>query len=194
MKKLQDYYFHKAKREGYPARSVYKLMEAQDRFRFLKAGHRILDLGASPGSWTKYVSKKVGPGGRVVAMDLHGLKVNAPNIEFVRADIFSLKPEGVSDRFGLFHAVLSDMAPKTSGRKDLDHFRSMELARYACQIASLALEPGGVFFCKVFEGEDLPLFRRELQGLFRSVRIFKPKSSRTESVEKFLFCQGKKKR
>ena len=192
MKKVQDYYFHKAKREGYPARSVYKLQEAQKKYRFLKAGHRVLDLGAAPGSWTKYVSRLVGSGGRVIAVDLHKLKAGGPNIEFIKTDIFSMEPADFSLRFGTFHVVLSDMAPKTSGRKDLDHFRSIELAGYAFRIASETLKPGGSFFCKVFEGEDLPIFRKELQAFFNTVRLFKPKSSRTESVEKFLFCQGKK--
>ncbi len=190
MKKVQDYYFHKAKREGYPARSVYKLQEAQKRFRFLRSGQKVLDLGASPGSWTKYASRKIGSKGKVVALDLHNLKVNAPNVEFIKTDIFSLEDGDLYRKFGRFHVVLSDMAPKTSGRKDLDHFRSIELARYAFRIASRVLGPGGVFFCKVFEGEDLPSFRKELQRAFSSVKLFKPKSSRTESVEKFLFCQG----
>ncbi len=192
MKKVQDHYFHKAKKEGYPARSVYKLQEAQKRFRFLRSGQMVLDLGASPGSWAKYVSKKVGPKGKVVAVDLHNLKVSAPNIEFLKTDIFSMDQGKFLQKFGRFHVVLSDMAPKTSGRKDLDHFRSIDLARMAFQIACNALDPEGVFLCKVFEGEDLPDFRKELQGAFKTVKLFKPKSSRTESVEKFLFCQGRK--
>ncbi len=192
MKKVQDHYFHKAKKEGYPARSVYKLQEAQKRFRFLRSGQMVLDLGASPGSWAKYVSKKVGPKGKVVAVDLHNLKVSAPNIEFLKTDIFSMDQGKFLQKFGRFHVVLSDMAPKTSGRKDLDHFRSIDLARTAFQIACNALDPEGVFLCKVFEGEDLPDFRKELQGAFKTVKLFKPKSSRTESVEKFLFCQGRK--
>ena len=192
MKQIQDYYFHKAKREGYPARSVYKLQEAQKKFRFLRAGQRVLDLGAAPGSWTKYVSRLVGPKGRVTALDLHKLKAGGANVEFIKTDIFSMEPAEFSRRFGSFHVVLSDMAPKTTGRKDLDHFRSIELARYGFQIADETLEPGGCFFCKVFEGGDLPLFRKELQLSFISVKIFKPKSSRTESVEKFLFCKGRK--
>ena len=191
MKKVQDYYFNKAKREGYPARSVYKLQEAQGRFRFLKSGQRVLDLGAAPGSWARYASKKVGPSGVVVAVDLHALKVGAGNIEFIKKDVFSWQPEEFARRFGLFNVVLSDMAPKTTGRKDLDHFRSMELATHALEIAVRSLKGGqGVFFCKVFEGEDLPAFKNRLLGLFNTVRIFKPKSSRPESVEKFLFCQG----
>ncbi len=192
MKKVQDHYFHRAKQEGYPARSVYKLQEAQQKYRFLRSGQSVLDLGAAPGSWTKYVSRIIGPKGRVTALDLHRLKVHGPNIEFIKTDIFSMNPEEFCDRFGKFHVVLSDMAPSTSGRKDLDHYRSMELARYALDIAISTLKGKGFFFCKVFEGEDLPIFRKDLIALFDSVKLFKPKSSRSESVEKFLFCQGKK--
>ena len=147
MKKIQDHYFHKAKREGYPARSVYKLQEAQNKYGFLKKGQRILDLGAAPGSWTKYASRVVGPQGKVVALDLHRLRVNGPNIEFIKTDIFSILPEEFLEKFGMFNVVLSDMAPKTSGRKDLDHFRSLELAGRAFRNATMTLDQGGVFFC-----------------------------------------------
>ncbi len=193
MKKVQDHYFHKAKKEGYPARSVYKLQEAQKKFGFLKPGHKILDLGAAPGSWTKYAAGIVGPNGRVLAVDLHGLKTGGPNVEFARMDIFSLQPTEFRQEFGSFDVVLSDMAPATSGRKDLDHFRSIDLARHAFMIAMEVTGDRGSFFCKVFEGEDLPAFRKELQGVFRIVKLFKPKSSRSESVEKFLFCSGRRK-
>jgi len=190
MKEIQDHYFHLAKKEGYPARSVYKLKEAQNRFRFLRQGQKVLDLGASPGSWSKYLSQVVGKKGRVVAVDLNPLKVSAENIRFIKGDIFEFDPAGFLEEFGRFDAVLSDMAPKTSGRKDLDHYRSMDLARQAAAIAEAVLRRGGCFYCKVFEGEDLPGLRRELGGLFKSVRLFKPKSSRSESVEIFLFCSG----
>jgi 23S rRNA (uridine2552-2'-O)-methyltransferase len=196
MKEVQDHYFRLAKKEGYPARSVYKLKEAQEKFRFLKPVQHVLDLGASPGSWSKYLSRVLGPGGRVVAIDLNPLKVSAPNIEFIRGDIFELAPAMLlgdeRGSSGRFHAVLSDMAPKTTGRKDLDHYRSMDLARQAAEIARRVLRHDGTFYCKVFEGEDLPEFRRWLSTIFRSVRLFKPKSSRSESVEIFLFCSGLK--
>ncbi len=191
MKKVKDHYFYKAKKEGYPARSIYKLKEANEKYRFLRPGMVVLDLGAAPGSWTKYASKVVGRQGRVIALDLHGLKVNAPNIKYMKADVLGVEPGEFYQRFGRFQVVLSDMAPRTSGRKDLDHYRSIELARSALHIAIQVLEPGGIFFCKVFEGEDLPGFRKEIGAYFRSVRLFKPKSSRTESVEKFLYCQGR---
>ncbi len=192
MKEIKDHYFFKAKREGYPARSVYKLIEAQERFRFMKPGQCILDLGAAPGSWTKYASRVVGKGGTVIAIDLHRLKVSGPNILFHKDDIFETDIGGKFKDFLPFDVILSDMAPKTTGRKDLDHYRSIELARAGLEICSRYLSRNGTYYCKAFDGEDFPTLRKEAQTLFKSVRIFKPKSSRAESVEKFLLCQNKK--
>ncbi len=192
MKEIKDHYFFKAKREGYPARSVYKLIEAQERFMFMKPGQCILDLGAAPGSWTKYASRVVGKGGTVIAIDLHRLKVSGPNILFHKDDIFETDIGGKFKDFLPFDVILSDMAPKTTGRKDLDHYRSIELARAGLEICSRYLSRNGTYYCKAFDGEDFPALRKEAQTLFKSVRIFKPKSSRAESVEKFLLCQNKK--
>ncbi len=192
MKEIKDHYFFKAKKEGYPARSVYKLIEAQKRFRFIKAGDRILDLGASPGSWSKYAAKSVGKRGLVVAVDLHGLKVSADNIFFFKKSIFDEDIEDILARYTPFDVVLSDMAPKTSGRRDIDHYRSIELATSALEIASRFLKKGGSLYCKFFDGEDFVELRKKAQEVFGSVKVFKPKSSRSESVEKFLFCTKKK--
>ncbi len=190
MKKVQDHYFKKAKKEGYPARSVYKLKEAQSRYGFLKKGGRVLDLGACPGAWTKFVSQIIGKSGHVVAVDLKPLSVGLSNCRFFLKDIFELQAgELVSDACPDFHVVLSDMAPNTTGRRDVDHLRQIALADQALDIASRVLSPGGVFFCKVFQGEDLPAFRKRCSLFFKKVSVFKPKSSRSESVELFLFCR-----
>ncbi len=194
MKEIQDHYFRLAKKEGYPARSVYKLKEAQQRFRFLKPGHIVMDLGASPGSWSKYLGEIVKKGGTVVSVDLNPLRISGENIHFLKHDVFELDYREIRDEFGRFDAVVSDMAPATTGRKDLDHYRSMDLARQAAEIARALLKDNGVFYCKVFQGEDLPDLKRWLSTIFQSVKFFKPKSSRSESVEIFLFCNGLKKR
>ncbi len=192
MKEIKDHYFFRAKKEGYPARSVYKLIEAQKRFRFMKAGQRILDLGASPGSWTKYASKMVGQEGTVLSVDVQGLKVSGPNIVFFKDDIREIDFDTRCRNFIPFDVVLSDMAPKTTGRRDLDHYRSVDLARNALDIARRFLTGKGCFYCKVFDGEDFPELRKEAESVFKMVRIFKPRSSRAESVEKFLFCQSRR--
>ncbi len=192
MKEIKDHYFFKAKKEGYPARSVYKLIEAQERFKFLGKGQKVLDLGAAPGSWTKYAAKVVGSDGFIVAVDLHRLKINQDNVVFLKEDIYQLISSKELEEQAPFDVVLSDMAPKTTGRKDRDHYLSVDLARTALQIASRFLVKNGAFYCKVFDGEDFPEFKTEAQRIFRTVKIFKPKSSRKESVEKFLFCKTKK--
>ncbi len=190
MKKVRDHYFKKAKSEGYPARSVYKLKEAQARYGFLKRGMRVLDIGACPGAWTKFASQSVGRSGHVVAVDLNPLSVSLPNCTFIKRDIFDLQPdELLPGGCPGFHAVLSDMAPKTTGRRDVDHLRQVALADRALDIATMVLYPGGALFCKVFQGEDFPQFRRRCSQVFKKVSVFKPKSSRSESVEIFLFCR-----
>ncbi len=191
MKKIQDHYFKKAKREGYPARSVYKLKEAQSKYRFLKRGYRVLDLGAAPGAWTKYAWQVVGKQGKVVAVDLKPLAFELPNCKFLKADVFGVEAEDLtSDDCPGFHVVLSDMAPKTTGRKDVDHLKQIALAEQALRISQKVLLQGGTLFCKVFQGEDLQGFREKCSTVFRDVKVFKPKSSRSESVELFLLCTG----
>ncbi len=190
MRKVQDHYFKRAKKEGFPARSVYKLKEAQRRFKLLKQGMRVLDLGASPGSWSKYASEIVGSQGLVVAVDLHSIKFDRPNVVAIKGDCNELDPKKLVETYGRFHCVLSDMAPKTTGRKDVDHYRSVDLARSALNLAKEVLLPKGHLFLKVFQGADFDLFRKECAASFKKVRVFKPKSSRPESVEIFLFMEG----
>lgn len=189
MRKTQDYYFKKAKKEGFPARSVYKLEEAQKKYRFLGPGQTVLDLGAYPGSWTKYVASLIGPSGLVVAVDLQKLGGMADNVRVLQRDVYSPEILDIIKNFPLFDVVLSDMAPKTTGRKDVDHFRSIALAERALFLAQEFLKPSGIFFCKVFQGGDFPSFRDRCRSIFKSVRVIKPKSSRPESVEIFLLCK-----
>ena len=194
MKKVRDHYFKKARKQGFPARSVYKLEEAQKKYRFLKPGQAVLDLGACPGSWSKYAVGVAGPKGLVVAVDIQKLSVMADNIHVLQRDVCDLKLSELREISPYFAVVLSDMAPKTTGRKDVDHFRSVALAERALVLARELLKPGGTFFCKVFQGEDFPSFRNDCRESFRSVRVVKPKSSRPESVELFLLCTDKKQR
>ncbi len=193
MKKIKDYYFKKAKQEGYPARSVYKLKEAQSKFKLLRRGYNVLDLGAAPGAWSKYTSEIVGKKGKVVAIDIKNINPPAPNVITIKADVFNILPKELLEQIGKnkkFDVVLSDMAPNTTGRKDVDHLRSIALAEAALNICKEVLKKGGDFFCKVFEGSDLPAFRKFCQNHFKNVKVFKPKSSRSESVEIFLYAQG----
>jgi len=196
MKKVKDHYYHKARKEGYRARSVYKLQEADNRFHFLKRGSNVLDLGASPGSWSRFAAQKAGPEGRVVAVDINSMQGLGPNVIVLNRDIFKLEPVELQDMLqdgSSFDVVLSDMAPKTTGNRGVDHLRSMGLAETALWFAQSLLSPGkGFFYCKVFEGGELQAFRQQCQQAFQSVKTFKPKSSRSESVEIFLFCRNRR--
>ena len=192
VKRVQDHYSKKAKSEGYPARSVYKLQEAQKKYHFLKAGQNVLDLGASPGSWSKYAASVVGKQGKVVAVDLNPLAHDYPNVRQIKADIYDLPLEKIKQDIECYDVVLSDMAPKTTGHKDVDHMRSINLAERALEIALQLLCDNGIFFCKVFQGSSFDEFRNQCRSYFKTVKVFKPKSSRSESVETFLFCSGLK--
>ncbi|MEN8257036.1 MAG: RlmE family RNA methyltransferase [Thermodesulfobacteriota bacterium] len=191
MKKVRDYYFKKAKQEKYPARSVFKLEEAQKRFKVLKKGDTVLDLGCSPGSWSIYAAKQIGPSGRVVGVDLHTTHkyafAGAAPMELLKADIYS--EEIFSQLASIrFNVVLSDMAPATTGHKFSDHLRSLELSRRALEIAEAVLAEGGNFYCKVFQGEDFSEYVDEVRKSFKKVKVVKPKSSRLESREVFVLA------
>ncbi len=195
MKKVRDYYFKKAKQEKYPARSVFKLEEAQKRFKVLKKGDTVLDLGCSPGSWSIYAAKQIGPSGRVIGVDLHTTQkyafAGAAPMELLKADIYS---EEIFSKLAAttFNVVLSDMAPATSGHKFSDHQRSLELSRRALEIAITVLEKGGNFYCKVFQGEDFSEYVDEVRAFFKKVKVVKPKSSRMESREVFVLAMDLK--
>jgi len=191
LKEIQDYYFKKAKKEGYPARSVYKLEEIQQKNGLLKRGNKILDLGCQPGSWSMYASKIAGPGGLVMGIDLsRGGKMQvsggAPILTFV-ADIMEdqtvelIRHQGCS-----FDVVMSDIAPRTTGNKWADQQLSLRLSRRVLELADIFLRSGGNLYCKVFEGEDFKEFVDYVKLQYKTAKIFKPKSSRKESREVFV--------
>ncbi len=189
--KPRDHYFKKAKQEKYPARSVYKLQEADQKYHLLRPGQIILDLGAAPGSWSKYALKRVGPKGLVIALDLSPLKIAASNLIFLQRDVFEVEPEELRDLVNGrdFDAVLSDMAPKTTGDRGADHFRSVHLAQRALFLADELLKSGGFLLVKVFEGEAFPGLVEEIKQRIGPVKRFRPKSTRSESREIFVLAR-----
>ncbi len=197
MKEVQDFYFKKARREGYPARSVYKLEEAQQKYRLLGRNARVLDLGCWPGSWSMFAAKTVGPRGLVVGVDLQAGRLQpvakgAP-IRIERADVMDDAVLAVITRHAKrFDVVLSDMAPRTTGNRWADQQHSLRLARRVLELACRLLRPGGNMYVKVFEGEDFREFVQETRRAFGVVKTFKPKSSRKESREVFVLGLGKK--
>ncbi|MFZ5758651.1 MAG: SAM-dependent methyltransferase [Thermodesulfobacteriota bacterium] len=194
MKKVQDYYFKKAKQENYPARSVYKLEEAQQKYAILKRGDKVLDLGCHPGSWSLYAARVIGSQGMVYGADLQkGGPLAVPGgarIEVLCADICDEQFLSALAPHVPFHVVLSDLAPRTTGHKFSDHLKSVELSRRALYIAARVLRPGGTLYCKIFQGEDFPVFVDEVREFFAQVKIIKPKSSRVESREVFVLGRG----
>ncbi|HUX51673.1 MAG TPA: RlmE family RNA methyltransferase [Spirochaetia bacterium] len=186
-----DHYTQRAHREGYPARSVYKLQEAQERHHLLKPGNNVLDVGASPGSWSAYAAKAVG-NGHVYALDLNPLNLPGipPNLEFIQGDVFSAEVQTWLAARGPFDVVLSDAAPSTTGNRTVDTARSSGLVDMVLEIAGTHLRVGGNLMVKIFQGGDEQEFLRRFRAMFLTAKPFKPKSSRKESFETFLIGLG----
>ncbi|KPK31880.1 MAG: 50S rRNA methyltransferase [Nitrospira bacterium SG8_35_1] len=197
MRKVQDYYFKKAKKDNYPARSVYKLEEAQKKYQFLKTGDTVLDLGCQPGSWSILAAKIVGPKGLVVGVDLQeGKKISlakAAEIVWFCDDIMSYDSVAKIQKIRKnFRIILSDIAPRTSGNKWVDQQQSLNLARRVLELTEQLLESNGNLYVKVFEGEDFKEFVDTVRKHFKTVKVVKPKSSRSESREVFVLGMGYK--
>lgn len=187
-----DHYSKQAKREGYQARSVYKLEELQKRFSLLRRGMRVLDVGAAPGSWSQYSRRIVGDGGSILAVDLSPLPSleGLPNVETIEADVFDGPTVERILAAGPFDAVISDAAPNTSGNRTVDTARSAALVEQVLLIASQALAPGGGLVAKIFQGGDEQQLLARMRSEFTTARLIKPKASRDESFETFLVGQG----
>ena len=195
VKTYRDHYFQKAKQDHYPARSVYKLKEADSRFRLFKPGQRVLDLGASPGSWSLYAARQVGAVGRLLAVDLNPLGVELPaQGMFIQGDVFDEAGEArrAMVLHGPFDVVLSDMAPKTTGVKFADQAKSLDLAFQALAISRDCLIKGGTLVVKFFAGHEARGLLEAMRLEFHRVQGFKPRSSRAESREMFYIALGKK--
>lgn len=190
MRKVRDYYFKKAKKEKYPARSVFKLEEVQKKYRLFRRGDAVLDLGCHPGSWSLYASAVVGPKGIVVGVDLQETNKEPRDggspIHWVCGDITDPELMGqVRSIRSAYKAVISDIAPRTTGNRWSDHQQSMRLVRQSLEMAEILLHEKGHFLCKIFQGEEMPEFIHELKRRFGFVKVIKPQSSRKESREVF---------
>ena len=190
----KDSYYLKAKKEGYKSRAAYKLLELNQRYKFIRKGGTVLDLGAAPGGWSQVVLEFVGADGFVAAVDQEEIVgINAPNFIFIQGNIqesavadklITLAPEG-------YDLVISDMAPKTTGIKIKDHTDSMALAQIAAVMADKTLKKGGVFLVKLFDGEDRPAFVTGLGAKFKQVRAIRPDATRKNSYETYIVALGK---
>ena len=191
--KWRDSYTVRAQKQGFPARSVYKLEEIQKAYRILRKGNRVLDLGCTPGSWLLFASQIVGPKGIVVGVDLASISLALPpNARFVQKDVLCWDKSFLEAIDGPFDVVLSDMAPSTTGNSFVDAQRSLELCESALTISLQVLRPKGAFVCKIFHGTDFKDFSNRTKASFRRVAHIRPKTTRKGSKEIFIVALGKK--
>jgi 23S rRNA (uridine2552-2'-O)-methyltransferase len=189
----KDHYFKRAKQRGFRARSAFKLEELVERFDLLRPGARVLDLGAAPGGFLQVIARMVGPSGLAVGVDLVPLR---PFTEAsVRTGVVDVLADDAQTRIeaiarGPYDAVLSDMAPKTTGVRATDEARSVRLAERALELARALGKPGSSFVTKLFMGGDFESFRAQLREDYREVKVVRPEATRSASVEIYLVGLG----
>jgi 23S rRNA (uridine2552-2'-O)-methyltransferase len=190
-RQLNDPYVREAKAKGYRSRAAFKLVELDDKFHFLKAGARVLDLGAAPGGWSQVAAKRVGAKGAVVAADILEI-APLPGVAVLQLDLSGSGALAELERALGGHAdvVLSDMAASTTGHRATDHLRTVALMEAALDIAERTLKPGGAFIGKVFQGGATSELLPRIKKVFRDVKHVKPRASRAESVELYLVALG----
>jgi 23S rRNA (uridine2552-2'-O)-methyltransferase len=192
-RQLNDPYVARAKREGYRSRAAFKLIEIDDKARFLKKGARVIDLGAAPGGWSQVAAKRVvaPKKGRVAAIDILPL-VSLTGVEFMQIDFLRVDaPEELKDMLGgLADVVLSDMAANATGHAKTDHLKIMALVEAAAEFAREVLAPGGTFLAKVLQGGTEAALLAALKRDFKTVKHVKPAASRSDSAELYLLATG----
>jgi 23S rRNA (uridine2552-2'-O)-methyltransferase len=190
--KPQDRFYKKAKQEGYRSRAAYKLLELQQRFRLMRPGDVVVDLGAAPGGWLQVAARFVGQSGKVIGVDLQPIEtLREPNVIFLEGNITA--PE-ISKKIAELvqrkaDCVLSDLAPRLSGIRDADAARCLELNRTALAVATALLRPGGSFLTKSFVNQELHTFTLELKKHFHSVQRTRPEATRQGSSEFYFLAK-----
>ena len=189
----RDQFHRLAKQKGYRSRASFKLFQVTKRYRFIKRGDRVLDLGAAPGGWLQAARKVVGAEGYVLGVDKDPIEdlpyqnVTAFVTDITQSDVI----ERIQSVSGLaFDVVVSDLSPNISGVWEVDHARQMELARTALRIARVILKPAGNLLVKIFQGSELKEFQLEMKSSFSTLRIVKPPASRPESAELYFLGLG----
>jgi 23S rRNA (uridine2552-2'-O)-methyltransferase len=188
-----DHFTLKAKKMGYPARSVFKLEEIQKKWSLIKKGTALLDVGASPGSWTLFALRTLGSGGTVTAVDLKPLTIKAPagsSLRFLQGDVFTPESAEFLAAGGPYNCVISDAAPATSGNRLVDSRKSFDLVMRVIDLAELHLAAEGSLVVKIFPGGDENEVRDRIRSLFREMKIFKPRAVRSESMETYMIGMG----
>ncbi|MDR2480715.1 MAG: RlmE family RNA methyltransferase [Spirochaetaceae bacterium] len=196
--KTPDFWTLKAQRENYPARSVFKLKEIDEKFGLLprnKTKHpfKVLDLGAAPGSWSMYVLRRMKDSVFLVSCDLTGMRFESTgNLRVLKGDFTQPDVRAMIAGSGPYNLILSDAAPATSGSRVLDTDRSLVLAEAAMQYADTLLFTGGHCAVKLFQGGETAEFLKRVRPAFDKVKVFKPAACRSSSFETYLVALGKK--
>ena len=188
----RDQYFKQAKIEGYRSRAAFKLIEINSKFKILKKNTNLLDLGSYPGGWSQVTSKKI-LNGKIVSVDMKEMKPIS-NVKFIKKDF--LQEESQDFIFSYFgekiDVIISDMAADTTGNRDLDSIRTNSICLEVLNFSSKILNSKGILVSKIFMGQDFELVKKEAKKKFNKVNFYKPNSSRTNSKETYLHCQGLK--
>ena len=191
--KKREHFYKEAKKVGYRARSAFKLKQIQNRFKILKKGSVVVDLGAAPGGWSQVAKEIVGKDGVVIGIDLSPVKPIS-GVTFLQGDM--TEETSVNELIDIIggkkvDVVLSDMSPNISGNYSVDQARSVYLCEQALSTAELVLKSGGFFICKIFEGEDLKDFVGKVGKKFINVKQFSPPASRKSSSEVYIIARYK---
>jgi len=187
----RDHYFKQAKKDGYLARSAYKLEEIQKKYRVIRQGDKVLDLGCAPGSWSQLTLKLIGGKGFLRGIDLTAVTLKAPNAEFVQKDIFAMPIEEFAE--APYDVVISDMAPNTTGIMIRDQAQSEELCMKVLELCDQVLKPRGNMVMKLFQGGGSKDVEKAVRIRFDKIQQLKPQSTRKESKEIFVIGIGYKK-
>ena len=189
IKQHRDQFFKKSKTLGYRSRASFKLIQLNDKFKFLKKNIKLLDLGASPGGWSQVASKLI-TSGKILSIDIKDMDP-IENVKFLKCDLLNNETESKIINFfkGKIDVIISDIAADTTGNKSLDSIRTNQLCTEVLNLSSKILKPKGVLVSKLFMGDDFLEVKHLAKSMFSSVNFFKPESSRDESKETYIHCE-----
>ena len=186
----QDHFFRKAKISGYRSRSAFKLIELNSKFKFLKNGIKLLDAGSFPGGWSQVAAEKI-KNGKILSIDKKTIK-EIKYVKFITGDFLEKKSKAIITEYfnSSIDVILSDMAPNTTGNKNLDCIRTNQLCLDILDFSKETLNKKGIVVAKLFMGEDFEEIKLRAKKYFKKINFFKPNSSRDESRETYIHCSG----
>ena len=189
IKQHRDQFFKKSKTLGYRSRASFKLLELNQKFKFIKKNSNLLDLGSFPGGWTQVASRII-TNGKILSIDVKDMKP-IKNVKFIKNDILEKKTKDDVIKYfnGKLDVIISDMAADTTGNKSLDSIRTNQLCADVINFSKNTLKPKGVLVSKLFMGDDFIEVKNLAKSIFKNVKFFKPESSRSESKETYLHCE-----